>query len=146
MVDRFTTSQIDLPPSDEEFSRVDLIFYGVDHSGSSFEARVFFDDPEADHLADRDGASSVGSFFVFGHGGCFGDVGHCDVPVTRDPFDFRPAHQLLPAIRVVTVTDAIRDKLHSGATSVAVTIVAHTAGEKPNDVLAFETVRLATYA
>jgi hypothetical protein len=146
MVDHFTSCPLELPPSDPPFSRADLIFYGIDHSGSSFEARLFLDDPDADHAADRGRASYVDSFFIFGHGGCFGDVGHCDVPLTRDPFDLRPAHQLLPAIRVVTVTDAIRDRVRKGATSVSVTIVAHTAGDKPNGVLAFETLRLATYA
>jgi hypothetical protein len=146
MVDRYTTAALELPPPETSFGRADLIFYGIDHSGTSFEARLFLDDPEVDHSAGRDHDSYAGSFFIFGHGGCFGDVGHCDIPATRDAFDLRSPHQLLPAIRVVTLTEAIRERVQRGARSVTVTVVAHSAGEKPNDVLAFETVRLATYS
>jgi hypothetical protein len=45
--------------------------------------------------------------YVFGHGGCFGDQGHCDVPMERQPFDLRPPHQLTPAKMWLEVTDAI---------------------------------------
>ena len=55
----------------------------------------------------------VGSFFIFGHGGCFGDVGHCDIPTVRDPFDLRPAHQLEPAVRILTVTEPLQAMLAS---------------------------------
>jgi hypothetical protein len=146
MVDRYTAPPIDLPPAEEPFTRADLIFLGVDHSGASFEARLFFDAPDADHSAGRDHPGYVGSFYIFGHGGCFGDVGHCDVPAATDPYDLRPEHPLTPAIRVVTVTDAVRARIEGGAERLTVTVVAHATADNPNDVLAFETVRLATYA
>jgi hypothetical protein len=146
MVDRFTSAPIELPESAGEFARADLIFLGVDHSGASFEARLFLDAPEADRAWPRDHPDCCGSFFIFGHGGCFGDVGHCDVPPERDAFDLRPPHPLLPAIRVVTVTEAIRRRLAAGAAAVTVTVVAHAADGRPDDVLAFDTVRLAFYA
>jgi hypothetical protein len=145
MVDRFTSAPIELPEAPGEFARADLLFLGVDHSGASFEARLFLDAPEADHAWPREHPDCCGSFFMFGHGGCFGDAGHCDVP-TRAEFDLRPPHPLLPAIRIVTVTDAIRRRLAAGAEAVTVTVVAHAADRRPNDVLAFETVRLAFYA
>jgi hypothetical protein len=147
VVDRFTSRPIELPTGDDPFKRADLIFYGIDHSGPSFEARVFLDAPR--NLArdsDRDHPNYVGSFFIFGHGGCFGDPGHCDVPTERDPFDLRPPHPLEPALRILTVTDAIRGLIAGGKTKTAVTIIIHTAAGDPEDVLAFETVRLATYA
>ena len=146
MVDRFATAPLELPRGDAPFVRADLIFTCVDHSGDSFEARIFLDAPSAGHGDGSDDPAYVGRFFVFGHGGCFGDVGHCDVPRDRDPFDLRPPHQLEPATRIVTVTEAIRERVEAGAEAVRVTVVAHTAGERPNDVLAFETVRLAVYA
>ena len=37
-----------------------------------------------DGILNRDDPSYAGSFYIFGHGGCFGDVGHCDVPTSRD--------------------------------------------------------------
>ena len=146
MVDRFVTDPIELPPADEVFDRADLIFYGLDHSGPSFEGRVFFDPRGVGRDADDGHKAYVGSFYVFGHGDCFGDVGHCDVPRDRDPFDLRPAHQLEPAIRIVTVTDAVKGLLERGAEAAKVTVAAETNGRASNKVLAFDTVRLATYA
>lgn len=146
MVERFTSKPIELPSAEWQFNRADLIFYGVDHSRDSFEAQVFFAPRGVGPEADESHRAYVGSFFIFGHGGCFGDVGHCDVPAERDPFDLRPPHQLEPATRILTVTDAIRDLLARGSTEAKVTAIARTPGTRPADVLAFETVRLATYA
>jgi tyrosinase len=145
MVDRFTTAPLELPPAEAPFVRADLIFYGLDHSGASFEARVFIDQRGVGGDADSGHRAYVGSFFILGHGGCFGDVGHCDIPSERDPFDLRPAHQLEPAVRVLTVTEPLRALLERGVEAAKVTVTAHTEGRAPNDVLAFETVRLATY-
>jgi hypothetical protein len=146
VVDRFTSPPLELPPANRPFYRADLIFYGVDHSGDSYEARIFIDPRGVGHGADSTHRAYVGSFFIFGHGGCFGDVGHCDIPSERDPFDLRPAHQLEPALRIVTVTDAVRELIERDLDAAKVTVTAHTAGRASNNVLAFETVRLATYA
>jgi tyrosinase len=146
VVDRFTTALLELPAADRPFDRADLIFYGLDHSGASFEARVFMDQRGVGGDADSSHRAYVGSFFILGHGGCFGDVGHCDIPSERDPFDLRPAHQLEPAVRVLTVTEPLRALLGRGVEAAKVTVTAHTEGRATNEVLAFETVRLATYA
>ena len=146
IVDLFTPPPLELPDPAEPFERADLIFYGLDHSGHSFEGRVFLNTPEADHDTTREHPAYIGSFYIFGHGGCFGDVGHCDIPERDDPFDIRPPHQLEPAVRILTVTDAIKELLASGSREATVTIVAHTAADYSNEVLTFDTVRLATYA
>jgi hypothetical protein len=146
MVERFTSSPIELPPADRAFERADLIFYGLDHSAASYEGQVFLDARGVGGDADSTHRAYVGSFFIFGHGGCFGDVGHCDIPSTRDPFDLRPPHQLEPAVRVLTVTDAVKAMLGRGVDAAKVTVNARTADRKEADVLAFDTVRLATYA
>jgi tyrosinase len=146
MVERFTSEPVELPPAGHDFERADLIFYGLDHSGSSYEGRVFLDQRGVGGEAGSDHRAYVGSFFILGHGGCFGDVGHCDVPRERDPFDLRPAHQLEPATRILTVTDAVRSLLDKGAEAAKVTVVAETEGRASNAVLAFDRIRLATYA
>jgi tyrosinase len=146
MVERFTTAPLELPPADRPFERADLIFYGLDHSGPSFEARVFLDPRGVGKDADESHRAYAGKFFIFGHGGCFGEVGHCDLPSDPDPFDLRPSHQLEPATRIVTVTEPLRQLLGRGVGEAKVTVTAHTEGRAPDDVLAFETVRLATYA
>jgi hypothetical protein len=146
MVERFTSDPIELPPRDRPFDRADLLFYGLDHSGPSFEARVFIDPRAVGGDAGSGHRAYAGTFFIFGHGGCFGDVGHCDIHPERDPFDLRPAHQLEPATRILTVTDAVRALLEREVEAAKVTVVARTAGRATNEVLAFERVRLATYA
>src|SRR6266516_3166676 len=105
MLSRYTSPPIELPAADEAFTRADLIFYGLDHSSYSYEGRIFLNAPDADEKASRGHDAYAGSFWIFGHGGCFGDVGHCDIPPRDDPFDLRPPHQLTPAPRTVTVTD-----------------------------------------
>jgi hypothetical protein len=146
MVDRFTSAALELPSAEHAFERADLIFYGLDHSGLSYEAQVFMAARGVGGAPDREHRAYVGSFFIFGHGGCFGDVGHCDVPADRDPFDLRPAHQLEPAVRIVTVTEPLQAMLRQKLEKVKVTVVAHTEGRSSNDVLSFRTIRLATYA
>jgi hypothetical protein len=146
MGDRFVSDALELPSPEHAFDRADLLFYGIDHSGASYEAQVFMAARGIGGEPDRDHRAYVGSWFIFGHGGCFGDVGHCDLPAATDPYDLRPEHPLTPAIRVVTVTDAVRARIEGGAERLTVTVVAHATADNPNDVLAFETVRLATYA
>lgn len=147
MVDRFRSQPLELPSVGQAFTRADLIFYGLDHSGFSFEGRVYLNAPRnLGHDAGREHPAYIGSFFVFGHGGCFGEEGHCDIPPSRDAFDLRPPYQLEPAIRILTVTEPVRRLIATGASDATVTVTAHTAGDRSNDVLAFETVRLVTYA
>src|SRR3954451_18127432 len=134
MVERYVSPALELPAPEVDFQRADPVFYGVDHSGSSFGAHLSLGDEPA------------GSFFIFGHGGCFGDIGHCDIPQQVDRFDLRPPHQLLPATRVVTVTEQIRRLVAAGTRTVPVTIVAVTPGNRSNRVLEFDTVRLLSYA
>jgi hypothetical protein len=146
MVDRFVSDALELPSPEHTFERADLLFYGLDHSGASYEAQVFVAARGIGGEPDRDHRAYVGSFYILGHGGCFGDVGHCDIPTARDEFDLRPPHQLEPATRIVTVTDALTALLQQGLTAAKVTVVAHTEGRASNDVLCFKTIRLATYA
>jgi tyrosinase len=148
MVERFVSAPIMLAPdaSKLEYARADLVFYGVDHSGASFEARIFVNLVDATAATPREHPNYAGSFNVFGHGGCFGDVGHCDVPTgPRDPFDWRPQHPLTPAVKTVIVTDALRRIAKPEDASITVTAVAIVIGTAANAVLQFDTVRLLTY-
>jgi hypothetical protein len=146
MVGRFTSDALELPSPEHAFKRADLIFYGIDHSGPSYEAQVFMAARRVGGEPDRGHRAYVGSYFIFGHGGCFGDVGHCDIPATRDAFDLRPAHQLEPATRLVTITEPLKAMLQQGLEAAKVTVVAHTEGRSSDEVLSFSTIRLATYA
>ena len=132
-----------------QFSRADLEFIGVDHSGASYEARVFINNPKADEntpTAEENGYA--GSFSIFGHGGCFGDEGHCEINGARDAFDPRPSHPLQPVRKVVIATEAIR-KAAAQSTDISVTVVPVLMGwtEKCSleDVLKFDHINLVAY-
>jgi hypothetical protein len=145
---RYVSEPIELPSAEGDelgISRADLVFYDVDHSGPSFEARVFFNNPDADQRTPREAEHGyAGSFHIFGHGGCFGEEGHCDVAGTAPgPFDLRPAHQLTPAIKSVIVTDAIRR--HAGDGPLTITVVSVDPEQPNGDPLRFERLSLLTY-
>jgi hypothetical protein len=130
-----------------EFTRADLVFYGVDHSGPSFEARIFLNHPEAALDTPRDPeAGFAGSFTVFGHAGCAGDVGHCDVPTgPADPFDARPPHPLTRQTKTVIITDALRRVTDAQLTITVVPVRPGALGAELADTLEFDEFRLLTY-
>jgi hypothetical protein len=150
MVDRFVSDPIELAPgiASANFERADLIFYGVDHSQASYEARIYINAFDADASSGRDHPAYAGSFHIFGHGGCFGDVGHCDLPTgPADPFDLRGPHQLTPATKDVIVTDALKRIVAQAEdkSSVTITVVVVAAGEPTNEYLQFDELRLIAY-
>lgn len=92
-----------------EFKHAILEFHKVDHSGASFQARVFFNNSRAS----KDTPMTLekgyaGKFHIFGHGRCWGDTGHCHVQQTPRPFDNRSPHPLTPREVRVEVTDALK--------------------------------------
>jgi tyrosinase len=148
------TVELDLPPGDsaDDIARADLTFYELDHSGPSYQVLIFFDKPDATaDTAVHDDSGYVTRFAVFGHGGCFGEEGHCEVVPPVSAFDRNHPHQLEPATRVVTVTEAVKRLVAGGAHTVTVTAVplvrASALAEESaaDDVLSFSQVALHTY-
>ena len=136
----------DLP---SQFTRADLEFIRVEHSGASYEARVFINNPDADgNTPPVEANGYAGSVSIFGHGGCFGDVGHCEIHKEQDPFDPRPSHPLLPTKTVVIATNAIKSAVTRRA-DISVTVVPLVMGWTENsdtdDVLKFDHINLVTY-
>ena len=96
-LERFVSDPLAVPPPSEGYcwSSAELLVYGVDHSGPSYEVRVFVDAPDADAQTPLElDAGYAGCFTVFGHGGCYGDDDHCD-PNARfsDVYDVRLPHR-----------------------------------------------------
>src|ERR1051325_3295550 len=78
--------KLDISKLENDFYRADLIFHGLDHSGPSYEGRVFINNTRANSETPEDPKEGyAGSFFVFGHGGCLGNENHCDInrPIMR---------------------------------------------------------------
>ncbi|HEX3581082.1 MAG TPA: hypothetical protein VH087_04935 [Thermoanaerobaculia bacterium] len=141
-------SKEQLPP---EFTRADIEFIGIDHSGSSYEARVYLNNPKANAETPPTLENGyAGSYHIFGHGGCFGDVGHCEINRPFDPFDPRPSHPLEPIRKVVIATDAVRQALASSS-EIAITVVPLVRGWTENtesdlgNVMSFDHINLVCY-
>ena len=138
------------PQSPDEFSRADLQFRGVDHSGPSFEARVFLDNPGAKpSTPTTEDEGFAGSFHVFGHGGCFGELGHCDVhEAPKGIYDRRLPHQLTPQFKTVIITNELRRLMQASSKRKFTVTVVPVVPENPasrapgGDPLAFESVSL----
>jgi hypothetical protein len=115
---------IDFAGPEHRFTRADLEISGIFHAEASYEGRIFLNNPKADDKTPKTLEHGyAGSFHIFGHGGCVGDPGHCEVNEhRREPYDFRPPHPLTPAKKRVTVTQALRHIARSSR-EVTITIV-----------------------
>jgi hypothetical protein len=116
--------RIDFASPDHRLTRADLEIDGIDHSEASYEGRIFLNNPQADDKTPRTRENGyAGSFHIFGHGGCMGDEGHCEVNEEgRERYDFRNPHPLTLATKRVTVTDVLR-ALAQNHKEITVTIV-----------------------
>jgi tyrosinase len=110
---------------------------------------VFLNAPEAKLGTALDVETGyAGSFVIFGHGGCYGSAGHCQVPTDpRDPFDKRPPHAMTPLTKLVEITEALKHPRCTGET-LAVSVVPVIPGReraRQADVLSFTGLRLLAY-
>jgi hypothetical protein len=151
-MEHYVSPPLQVPPPSElyKYDRVDLELYGVEHSGESFAVRVFINEPDAgpETPAHPENASYAGSFYIFGHGPCLGDEGHCDVPAGPiQPYDFRPPHQLTPQYHRLPITRALRASANEATFTATLVVVANRDGSyQPADLLEFRRVSLVAYA
>jgi hypothetical protein len=142
--------QVPAPSALYKHDRVDLELHGVEHSGESFAVRVFVNAEDAgpETPAVRDNSAYAGSFYIFGHGPCLGDEGHCDVrtgPIT--PYDFRPPHPLMPQYHRLPITDALRASAHENTFNVTLVVVANHGGSYESvDALTFRRLSVVAYS
>ena len=143
---------LDISKLESEFYRADIELHNVDHSGPSYEGRVFLNNSNANHKTELTLANGyVGSYNIFGHGGCFGEVGHCDVPTERRMYEYRSSHHLKPQYKRIIITDALK-KLGKKTTKFVVTVVPVIPG-KPveetksliKEIVKFEKIGIITY-
>lgn len=124
----YTSEKIHLNIRDleSEFYRADVVFQGLDHAVASYEGRIFINNPKAKYDTPTDSEHGyVGSYFVFGHGSCLGDAGHCDVHAGRQKFDVIP-NPLQPYDLSVIITDKLKE-LGKTTEDFTVTVVPYVA-------------------
>ncbi|MGI8729622.1 MAG: hypothetical protein ACR2LK_06455 [Solirubrobacteraceae bacterium] len=140
------STQDALPAAD--FSKADLEIGGIRHSGSSYEGLVYLGEGATTETGRDAAAGYLGSFHVFGHGGCFGAEGHCDAPDERRRFDNRPLARTIRMKKRVDVTDAMREAAGRDG-QLRFTIVARVAEGTPSldpeGVLDVKRISIVTY-
>ncbi len=120
----YTTKKIHLNIEnlEEDFYRCDLLFHEMENSVPSYEGRVFINNPDANLDTPRAlDHGYVGSYFIFGHGSCLGDMGHCDVHAKREKYDFIP-NTLRPYDLSMTITNKLR-QLAKDTSEFSITVV-----------------------
>lgn len=150
-MDRYVSPALQVPARSEvsEHDRIDLELRGVDHSAGSYAVRVFVNDTDADAETAVDGnAAYAGSFYVFGHGPCLGDEGHCDVrtgPI--NPYDYRLPHQLTPQYHRLQMTDTVRGGGVDGTFTVTLVAVENRDGQpSSSDLMVFTRLSVVGYS
>jgi hypothetical protein len=141
---------INIDELENKFYRADIEIYNVHHSGASYEGRVFLNNPDADEntkLTEKNGY--VGSYHIFGHGGCVGNLGHCDLLPMRTSYDKRPSQDLKPQYKRIIITDILR-KFGKQTRKFTISVVPvlfgnHVTEAKMNDILKFEKIGIITY-
>lgn len=142
--------KLSLSKLEKKFYRADLEFQGIDHSGPSYEGRVFINNPNANRDTEKTLAYGyVGAFYIFGHGRCYGDEGHCEVIKERRPFDLRPGHPLTPLDKRITITDQLKE-IAKNTDEFSITIVPILVGEGKmedtrQDLVQLEKISIITY-
>jgi tyrosinase len=143
----------DLSKVPDDFEHAALTFVRRTYPRQSFEVRVFFNEPAASaSTPKRNNPKYAGSLYTFGHGGCTGDPGHCDVPVVPEGATYfawlRPEHPLTPRRLTLDVTKAVR-KAKSSATNtkleVHIVLVDPKGAGLPSDALDYEMLTFDAY-
>lgn len=140
----------DIQKIDGKMYRADVELYGVDHSGMSYEGRIFLNNTNANQETPKNIDNGyAGSFYIFGHGGkCFGDIGHCTVPAHQRRFDHRRSHPLTPIYTRVIVTETLEKiaKTTNQITISIVPVVTRTKKKYSESILRFKKLKLITYS
>ncbi|HXC55071.1 MAG TPA: hypothetical protein VNU97_07235 [Rhizomicrobium sp.] len=152
MAKSFTSEPVAIEFADasHRFVRADLEINGIAHGEASYEGRIFLDNPKANAKTPKTIEEGyAGSFNIFGHGGCLGDPGHCDINEhNRDPYDFRAPHPLTLASKRVTVTAALRAAARTKKKATITIVPVVTAANDlcdTKDVFHFERMQFVTY-
>jgi hypothetical protein len=145
----FVSDPFPLVRSLREARRVDVELHRVDQAVASYEGRLFLNNPDADRDTEPvQEQGYVGSFFVFGKVGCWGeDEGHCQ-PASERTFDRRRPPGRHMKVRVTVPAERLaRLATRSGDEAVISVVVvrAGAADGEQSEVLRFERLSLIAY-
>lgn len=149
-----------VPSGDGElsFTRADVVLDGVPHDDSSYEVRVFLNNPSAAIETPREPDTGyAGRFSILGHGSCAGGEEHCAVnsaPIGRSARMIAQSipHPLAPKTIRLTITDALKAMVgrNSGSLDTITLVPVRRAPRKADDgpgigLFSYTRLRLQTY-
>lgn len=147
---KFTSPEMYLEynTNQNEFYQGVIEFYGVDITGPSYEGRVYVNNPNADENTPTDEKNGyVGSYYVFGNNGCWGDKGHCEVKVRRE-YDSRTYSHIRPQYMSVDATKVLK-KCAISKSKFTVTVIPRIGRDQrmsdAKDVVKFQRIRVTCY-
>lgn len=122
----FVSEPFEVKVSDpENIETAELEFQDIDVSKDSFEARIFLNNPAANHDTKRTKENGYsGSLHVFAHGSrCYGGPGHCDVKERQGMYDLRSSHPRALANLYLDITEKVKEEVAKEGRLITVTIV-----------------------
>ncbi|HLK37624.1 MAG TPA: tyrosinase family protein [Polyangiaceae bacterium] len=121
--------RVDLPGAGDKAIAGSLVFQGMAKTKESYEVRVFLnEDGPTTETSMAGNPHYAGTVWLFGHGECIGDLGHCDKPLERRDFDQRPPHHLSPHDLRMDVSAALKSVVDPAAPLRVTMVVLDSAG------------------
>jgi len=114
-IGRFISKPISIGANVKAFAKAEVRLHWVPQLARSCFIRVFLNEPGADASTPiRNNPHYAGYLAIFGHGGCYGGPGHCDLPPLRSrEFDVRPRSHNTPRNHRIDVTACARALLQN---------------------------------
>jgi tyrosinase len=143
-IGRFVSKPIKIGAKVKEFTKAEVRLHWVPQLVRSCFIRVFLNQPGADASTPiTNNSHYAGYIAVFGHGGCYGGPGHCDLPPPRArDFDVRPRNHNTPRNHRIDVTAAARELLRKSDSLQITLLVIGVDYREDNDLLKLEGVSL----
>ena len=121
---RFLSTPIKVDEKIKAFRKAEIRLHSVPQLMRSCFIRAFLNQPDADAATPvHDNPHFAGYLAVFGHGGCYGGPGHCDLPPAQSrDYDRRPRSHNTPRNHRIDVTQCARRLLET-ADSLQITLL-----------------------
>ena len=147
---KFTSPEmyIEYNADENEFYQAVIEFYGVDCTGPSYEGKVYVNNPNANENTPADEKNGyVGSYYVFGNDGCWGDKGHCDTKFQRK-YDSRIHSHITPQYMSVDATKLLKECVRTKSKFTVTVLPRVGRGQRMSDakdVIKFQRIRVNCY-
>lgn len=116
--------RLTFPSVDGDLGAALLVFQSMAKTKDSYEVRLFLNNRTAsEETPIANNPSYAGTVWLFGHGECIGDMGHCDRPLARREFDRRPPHHLTPYDLTMNVSESLKAIVREAGSPLHVSVV-----------------------